>query len=81
MQIYSHLLCTHLLLVPQLNESDSNDIDVSFEDQKSINAFSRYNSRLSDVEDELKSKKEEKEALDEVAMELELVDEDAEDVL
>ncbi|CAO1613404.1 unnamed protein product [Sympodiomycopsis kandeliae] len=59
-----------------LNEADSNDIDVSFEDQKCINQFSRYNNRSSELEDELKSKKEEKEALDEIALELELVDED-----
>lgn len=65
-------------LPTQLNEADSNDIDVSYTDQQSINAFSRYNSRLSDIEDQLRSKKEEKEALDEIALELELVDEDEE---
>ncbi|PWN30744.1 Prefoldin, subunit 4 [Jaminaea rosea] len=57
-------------------DADSNDVAVSASDQEAINAFSRFNSRISEAEDELKAKKEEKEATDEVVMELELVDEE-----
>lgn len=53
-------------------------MSVSFSDQQSINAFSRYNNRVSDYEDDLRRKREEKEAVEEVLMELELVDEDEE---
>lgn len=51
---------------------------MSFEDQKLINAFSRLNNRRSDAEDDLKKQEREKEALEEVSLELELVDEDEE---
>ncbi|EPQ27802.1 uncharacterized protein PFL1_04547 [Pseudozyma flocculosa PF-1] len=61
-----------------LNEQDQNDVEVSWEDQQSINAFSRLNSTYSDVEEDLRVKREEKEALDDLAMELELADEDDE---
>lgn len=62
----------------QLNETEENDVSVSFSDQQSINAFSRYNNRVTDYEEDLKRKREEKEAVEEVMMELELVDEEEE---
>ncbi|PWN22159.1 Prefoldin, subunit 4 [Microstroma glucosiphilum] len=61
-----------------LNETEENDVSVSFSDQQSINAFSRYNNRVTDYEEDLKRKREEKEAVEEVMMELELVDEEEE---
>lgn len=51
---------------------------MSFEDQQSINAFSKYNNRVSEAEAELKKRQEEKEAIEEVVMEMELVDEEEE---
>ncbi|KAN0063456.1 hypothetical protein ACQY0O_003903 [Thecaphora frezii] len=63
-----------------LNEHDQNDVEVSWEDQQSINAFSRLNSTYADVEEDLRLKREEKEALDDLAIELELADDD-DDVL
>lgn len=62
----------------QLNETEENDVHVSLSDQQSINAFSRYNNRVSDYEEDLRRKREEKEAVEEVLMELELVDEEEE---
>lgn len=58
------------------NEQESNEIEVTWEDQKSINAFSRLNSSYSDIEEDLRIQREEREALDDLAMELELADED-----
>ncbi|PWN46563.1 hypothetical protein IE53DRAFT_322738 [Violaceomyces palustris] len=63
-----------------LNESDQNDVEVSWEDQKRINAFSRLNSSYSDVEEEIRIKKEELEALQDLVGELEMSIEE-EDVL
>jgi hypothetical protein len=62
----------------QLNETEENDVHVSFSDQQSINAFSRYNNKISDYEEDLRLKREEKEAVEEVLMEMELVDEEEE---
>ncbi|CAO1616112.1 unnamed protein product [Jaminaea pallidilutea] len=58
--------------------ADENDVSVSRTDQEAINAFSRYNGKVTEAEDDLKAKREEKEAVEEVALELELVDEDEE---
>lgn len=60
----------------QLSEEEANEIEVTWEDQQSINAFSRLNSTFSDVAEDLRVRKEEREALDDLAMELELADED-----
>lgn len=49
---------------------------MTWEDQQSINSFSRLNSTYSDVLEDLRIRKEEREALDDLAMELELADED-----
>ncbi len=49
---------------------------MTWEDQQSINAFSRLNSTYADIEEDLRIKREEREALDDLSMELELADED-----
>ncbi|CBQ69080.1 probable GIM3-Gim complex component [Sporisorium reilianum SRZ2] len=59
-----------------LSEQEANEIEVTWEDQQSINAFSRLNSTYSDLLEDLRTGKEEREALDDLAMELELADED-----
>jgi len=61
-----------------LNQEDEVDesTEVTWEDQQRINTFSKYNQRLQDIEELLEKKKTEKEYLDDVAMELELADED-----
>ncbi|SPO31135.1 probable GIM3 - Gim complex component [Ustilago trichophora] len=59
-----------------LSEEEANEIEVTWEDQQSINAFSRLNSTYSDLLEDLRIRKEEREALDDLAMELELADED-----
>lgn len=65
--------------MPQLDDDDSNnDVEVSWSDQQSINAFSRLNNQLTDAEGALRVKETEKEGLDEIAEEIELVDEEEE---
>ncbi|KAG8692952.1 hypothetical protein FRC09_010845, partial [Ceratobasidium sp. 395] len=59
----------------QDDESEENT-DVTWEDQQRINTFSKLNSRANDLEDAVAKQKSEKEALDDLAMELELADED-----
>jgi prefoldin subunit 4 len=49
---------------------------VLWEDQQRINTFSKLVGRLQTYEERLKAQKQEKEYYDDVAMELELVDED-----
>lgn len=53
-------------------------MEVSWADQQSINSFSRLNNLLTDAEATLRAKETEKEGLDEIAEEIELVDEDEE---
>ncbi|KAG9063418.1 hypothetical protein KI688_004301 [Linnemannia hyalina] len=57
-------------------EDEEGDIQVSWQDQENINTFSKYNAKLQDFEEAYESKKTEKEYLDDLAMELELADED-----
>jgi len=58
-------------------EEETDDADeVTWEDQQRINNFSKHNSRLSGLEETMEKKKADKEALDDIAMELELADED-----
>ncbi|KAF9544480.1 hypothetical protein EC957_012083 [Mortierella hygrophila] len=57
-------------------EDEEGDIQVSWQDQENINTFSKYNAKLQDLEEAYESKKTEKEYLDDLAMELELADED-----
>ncbi|KAF2461946.1 prefoldin subunit 4 [Lineolata rhizophorae] len=52
------------------------EVEVRREDQDKINRFSRLHSRLANLEDELKAKQKDKEDVEEVSNELELVDED-----
>jgi len=59
-----------------LNQDDEKDVDVTWEDQKRINTFSMYNVRLQRITDQLERTQLEKEALDDVAMDIELADDD-----
>lgn len=57
-------------------ESETTDNEVLKEDQDKINDFSRLHNRSKALEEELETKKKEKEDLEEVTTELELADED-----
>ncbi|KIS67552.1 putative gim complex component [Mycosarcoma maydis] len=59
-----------------LSEEEANEIEVTWEDQQSINAFSRLNSSLSDILHTLSLVREQRESLDDLSLELELADED-----
>ncbi|KAJ2453931.1 hypothetical protein EV183_001887 [Coemansia sp. RSA 2336] len=61
---------------PLLQREEERNVEVTWEDQQQINQFSKLNSRVEHLEDEYKKQKEEKEYLDDLAMELELADED-----
>ncbi|EGF84452.1 hypothetical protein BATDEDRAFT_9048, partial [Batrachochytrium dendrobatidis JAM81] len=52
------------------------DVEVTWEDQRNINMFSKLNTRLESVEEAYEDKKREKEYLDDLTNELELADED-----
>ncbi|KAI0688172.1 Prefoldin subunit 4 [Cytidiella melzeri] len=62
-------------MIAQEDENDNN-AEVNWEDQQNINAFSKLNTRLRNTEEKLEGLKQEKEALDDLTMELELADED-----
>ncbi|KAG8864619.1 hypothetical protein FRB96_005123 [Tulasnella sp. 330] len=55
---------------------DEVDAEVTFEDQQRISKFSKFNSRMTELEETLEQKKQEKEVLDDLSTELELADED-----
>ncbi|KAG0279560.1 hypothetical protein BGZ96_001928 [Linnemannia gamsii] len=57
-------------------EDEEGDIQVSWQDQENINNFSKYNAKLQNLEETYETKKTEREYLDDLAMELELADED-----
>ncbi|WWC89151.1 uncharacterized protein L201_004069 [Kwoniella dendrophila CBS 6074] len=61
-------------LLPPEDEGDG--VEVAWEDQQRINTFSKLNNRLTDIQDLLKVKNEEKEYYDDLSTELELADED-----
>jgi len=61
-------------LLPPEEEGDG--IEVAWEDQQRINTFSKLNNRLSDIQDQLKVKQEEKDYYDDLSTELELADDD-----
>ncbi|KAJ1723691.1 hypothetical protein LPJ53_001972 [Coemansia erecta] len=61
---------------PLLQREEERDVEVNWEDQERINQFSRLNTRLDRLEDDYKAQKTEKEYLDDLAMEIELLDED-----
>ncbi|KAG9010408.1 hypothetical protein FRB93_004248 [Tulasnella sp. JGI-2019a] len=54
---------------------DEADAEVTWEDQQRISTFSKFNSRLTELEETMEQKKQEKEALDDLSTELELADE------
>lgn len=58
------------------DEAAGEEVEVRREDQDKINKFSRLHQRELGLEEELKAKNKEKEELDDITMELELVDED-----
>ncbi|CAE6420770.1 unnamed protein product [Rhizoctonia solani] len=62
-------------MLKQDEESEENT-EVTWEDQQKINAFSKLNTRCNDLEEKIAKHKSEKEAIDDLAMELELADED-----
>ncbi|KAJ1304504.1 hypothetical protein OPQ81_005649 [Rhizoctonia solani] len=62
-------------MLNQDDESEENT-EVTWEDQQKINTFSKLNTRCTDLEDKIAKQKSEKEALDDLAMELDLADED-----
>lgn len=62
--------------VRMLPNDAEEDVEVERADQEKINAFSSLNHRLNDIEDLLELKKDEKEQLEDLSMELELADED-----
>lgn len=55
------------------DESQSTDAEVTREDQDRINRFSSLHNRIRNLEDELAGKQKDKEDLEEVSQELELV--------
>lgn len=60
----------------QLPEGQKNQVEVTFEDQKKINEFSKLIQKKDSLSAELNKQKQEKEYLDDVSMEIELIDED-----
>ncbi|EIW70491.1 hypothetical protein TREMEDRAFT_43215 [Tremella mesenterica DSM 1558] len=62
------------LLPPEDENSDG--IEVAWEDQQRINTFSKLNNRLTDINEQLKKKQDEKEYYDDLSTELELADDD-----
>ncbi|OJT07417.1 Prefoldin subunit 4 [Trametes pubescens] len=57
-------------------EEHDDSAEVTWEDQQRINSFSKLNTRLRSIEEKIEELKQEKEALDDISMELELADED-----
>ncbi|KAI0775784.1 Prefoldin subunit 4 [Trametes elegans] len=57
-------------------EEHDDSAEVTWEDQQRINSFSKLNTRLRSYEEQIQELKQEKEALDDISMELELADED-----
>ncbi|KZT10881.1 Prefoldin subunit 4 [Laetiporus sulphureus 93-53] len=57
-------------------EENNDNAEVTWEDQQRINTFSKLNTRLRNIEEKMEGLKQEKEALDDLSMELELADED-----
>jgi len=66
---------TNMRMLNADEESDDAP-EVTWEDQQRINTFSKLNSRVRDIEEQLAQLKQDKEALDDLSMELELADED-----
>ncbi|KAF2657642.1 Prefoldin, subunit 4 [Lophiostoma macrostomum CBS 122681] len=64
------------MLTKEEEAATGSDVEVRREDQEKINKFSSLHQKETSLEDELKAKQKEKEDLEEISMELELVDED-----
>ncbi|KAI0786643.1 Prefoldin subunit 4 [Abortiporus biennis] len=62
-------------MLSQEDEHEDN-AEVTWEDQQRINSFSKLNTRARGIEEKIEALKQEKEALDDLSMELELADED-----
>ncbi|KAG6874506.1 hypothetical protein C0995_010416 [Termitomyces sp. Mi166 len=74
LRMFSTLLLSY---APQLGkEEEKDDAEVTWEDQQRINTFSKLNTRMRTLDEKLQELKQEKEALDDLATELELTDED-----
>ncbi|KAK7692404.1 hypothetical protein QCA50_004029 [Cerrena zonata] len=58
------------------DEEKDDSAEVTWEDQARINSFSKLNGRVKAFEEKIEILKQEKEALDDLSMELELADED-----
>ncbi|OBZ70544.1 Prefoldin subunit 4 [Grifola frondosa] len=69
------MACPASYFLAQEDEHDDT-AEVTWEDQQRINSFSKLNTRLKSIEDEIEGLKQEKEALDDLSMELELGEED-----
>ncbi|KAI8371235.1 Prefoldin subunit-domain-containing protein, partial [Choanephora cucurbitarum] len=67
---------SNIRMLNQKEEANGGDVEVSWVDQQRINEFSKYNAKIDDLEEKYQKLKQEKEYLDDVAMELELADED-----
>ncbi|KAJ2597926.1 hypothetical protein GGF39_002851 [Coemansia sp. RSA 1721] len=65
-----------VLYADHLQREEEREVEVNWEDQNRINQFSKLNTRMDRLEDEYKAQKTEKEYLDDLAMEIELLDED-----
>ncbi|QLQ82624.1 hypothetical protein HG537_0H03870 [Torulaspora globosa] len=59
-----------------LPQGKKNNVNVTFEDQQQINKFSKLIMRKDNLDKELSQQRQEKEYLDDVSLELELIDED-----
>ncbi|KAJ3158563.1 hypothetical protein HDU86_002788 [Geranomyces michiganensis] len=59
-----------------LDQNDEADTEVTWADQQNINAFSRLNMKIQNLEEAYSERKKEKEYLDDLSSELELADED-----
>lgn len=59
-----------------LPQGKRNNTNVTYEDQQKINTFSKLIMRKDNLEKELSQQRQEKEYLDDVSLEIELVDED-----
>lgn len=59
-----------------LAEGKQNNTQVTYEDQQKINEFSKLIMRKDTIEQELSNQRQEKEYLDDVSLDIELIDED-----
>ncbi|XP_071824152.1 prefoldin subunit 4-like isoform X1 [Apostichopus japonicus] len=59
-----------------VSTDEKEDVNITFEDQQKINKFATNTNKLTEVEDEIQSKKKQLQNLQDAADELELADED-----